>query len=199
VIRDRVIRKTYTMVVHGQIHSSGVIDADLIKDREENQVRIADGTCTEDGRRRAVTIYRPVKTGTRATVVEADLITGRSHQLRVHMASIGHPIVSDPRYGDRRLDQSLLGALQQKQTRKERMRGQRQAEPAQKDRKESGTQKGRRGIRDHSAHRGQLLWCSETAFPKMLPDRAMPRVLAPVAGRVFQCPPPRWWYDLCDI
>ena len=199
VIRDRVIRKTYTMVVHGQIHSSGVIDADLIKDREENQVRIADGTCTEDGRRRAVTIYRPVKTGTRATVVEADLITGRSHQLRVHMASIGHPIVSDPRYGDRRLDQSLLGALQQKQTRKERMQGQRQAEPAQKDRKESGTQKGRRGIRDHSAHRGQLLWCSETAFPKMLPDRAMPRVLTPVAGRVFQCPPPRWWYDLCDI
>ena len=99
MIRDRVIRKTYTMVVHGQIHSSGVINADLIKDREENQVRIADGTCTEDGRRRAVTIYRPVKTGTRATVVEADLITGRSHQLRVHMASIGHPLLGDGKYG----------------------------------------------------------------------------------------------------
>lgn len=57
--------------------------------------------------RHAVTVYRPVRTGKETTLVEADLITGRSHQLRVHMASIGHPIVGDPRYGSRPLDQAL--------------------------------------------------------------------------------------------
>ena len=46
-----------------------------------------------------MTVYRPVLSGKRATLVEADLITGRSHQLRVHMASIGHPLAGDGKYG----------------------------------------------------------------------------------------------------
>ena len=110
VIRDRVIRKTYTMVVHGRVSQEGVIDNDLVKDRGQNQVRVADRESAGPDllRRHAVTVYRPVKAGKRASLVEADLITGRSHQLRVHMASIGHPIVSDPKYGDRGLDRALL-------------------------------------------------------------------------------------------
>ena len=96
--------------------------------------------------------------------MEADLITGRSHQLRVHMASIGHPIVSDPKYGDRSLDRALL----------RRMPGRRS---------------------------GQLLWCSEVFFPETFPESAdaagIREILRPVAGRVFSCPPPGWWGDLC--
>ena len=170
VIRDRVIRKTYIMVVHGQVMEAGVIDNELIKDREHNQVRVAGKADHPDQKiqtsdselsRHAVTIYRPVRTGRQASMVEADLITGRSHQLRVHMASIGHPIVSDPRYGDRELDRKLF--------------------------------RGRRAWRG-----GQLLWCSETAFPKLQDDRRMPEILTPVAGRVFRCPPPGWWTELCE-
>lgn len=176
VIRDRLIRKTYTMIVHGQVFEEGVIENQLIKDHERNQVRVADGSRAEpaDSDREmsesetlhhAVTVYRPVKTGRKASMVEADLITGRSHQLRVHMASIGHPIVSDPRYGDRNLDQTLLRGMQKRQ-------------------------------------RGQLLWCSEVFFSNSLANSAdadnIKEVLSPVAGRLFKCPPPRWWADLCD-
>ena len=166
LIRDRVIRKTYTMAVHGRVSEEGVIDNELVKDRRQNQVRIADRETAgpELHKRHAVTVYRPVKTGKRASLVEADLITGRSHQLRVHMASIGHPIVSDPKYGDRSLDRALMRRMPD-----------------------------RRG--------GQLLWCSEVFFPETFPETAdadgIREVLAPVAGRVFSCPPPRWWEDLC--
>lgn len=52
----------------------------------------------------AKTVYRPLQTGNAASLIEAELLTGRSHQLRVHFASIGHPIVGDPRYGDREKD-----------------------------------------------------------------------------------------------
>ena len=78
LIRDRKIIKTYTMAVHGSIGKPGRIDAGLVKDRTRNQVRTADG-----GGMRAVTVYRPIQTGRLATLTEADLITGRSHQLRV--------------------------------------------------------------------------------------------------------------------
>ena len=187
VIRDRVIRKTYTMVVHGQICAPGTIDNELIKDRQTNLVRLADGKSGQNEqdlqRRQAVTVYRPVRTGNRATMVEADLITGRSHQLRVHMASIGHPIVSDPKYGDRNLDSALLGGLQKSSPRQPER-------PAQKSSRKAGP-----------LHRGQLLWCSEVSFPDSFPDSAdtdgAEEVLAPVAGRVFKCPPPRWWEELC--
>lgn len=187
VIRDRVIRKTYTMVVHGQICAPGTIDNELIKDRQTNLVRLADGKSGQNEqdlqRRQAVTVYRPVRTGHRATMVEADLITGRSHQLRVHMASIGHPIVSDPKYGDRNLDSALLGGLQKSSPRQPE-------QPAQKSSRKAGP-----------VHRGQLLWCSEVSFPDSFPDPAdadgAEEVLAPVAGRVFKCPPPRWWVELC--
>jgi 23S rRNA-/tRNA-specific pseudouridylate synthase len=111
-----VIRKTYTMLVHGQIKEPGLIENELIKDRELNRVRIAaagQDSAVSDRRaevreqsRRAVTVYRPVQIGKRATLVEADLITGRSHQLRVHMAAIGHPLVGDWLYGTE--DHSLI-------------------------------------------------------------------------------------------
>lgn len=52
----------------------------------------------------AETYYRSVQTKRSLSLVEAELLTGRSHQLRVHFASIGHPIAGDPRYGDREKD-----------------------------------------------------------------------------------------------
>lgn len=217
VIRDRAVRKTYTMVVHGQICAPGTIDNELIKDRQSNLVRLAERESGKSGdgkksggpnvrngetrfgrgknreksgqneqelqRRQAVTVYRPVLTGNKASMVEADLITGRSHQLRVHMASIGHPIVSDPKYGDRNLDSALLRALQKSSSPQPK-------QPAQKSSRKAGP-----------VQRGQLLWCSEVSFPDSFPDPAdadgAEEVLAPVAGRVFKCPPPRWWEELC--
>ena len=127
VIRGRALRKTYRMVVHGRVEEPGMVDTDLIKDHSSNQVRTAakpadtaekqkQGLRDKESLRSAVTVYRPVHAGRKCTMVEADLITGRSHQLRVHMASIGHPIVFDPRYGDRKLDLSLAQTIPAIQT-----------------------------------------------------------------------------------
>lgn len=197
VIRDRMIRKTYTMVVHGQIREPGIIENELIKDRELNRVQVADpvqNSVPADGNtenrkhsRRAVTVYRPVQIGKKVTIVEADLITGRSHQLRVHMASIGHPIVSDPKYGDQALDRALLKGL----------------EKVQKDRvltevREKGT-----GRKSRMIHREQLLWCSQVSFPEsfsgLSDEGEMSEVLACLAGRGFECPHPGWWMDLLRV
>ena len=49
----------------------------------------------------------PVKTGNGLTLLEVHLITGRSHQIRAHLASIGHPIAGDTKYGDSHLNQRL--------------------------------------------------------------------------------------------
>lgn len=51
------------------------------------------------------TRVRPLKTGDRFSLIEAELITGRTHQIRVHMARTGHPLAGDPKYGDRRANE----------------------------------------------------------------------------------------------
>ena len=123
-------------------------------------------------RRHAVTVYRPVLSGYRATLVEADLITGRSHQLRVHMASIGHPILFDSRYGNRNLDRSITRLLP--------------AVPG--NRKADGPHR----------NRGQLLWCREIQFPDIFDgDGSGFVILQKLSGRAFSSPEPVWWKNLC--
>ena len=123
-LRERTAHKLYQMVVYGTIREPGVIEGELIKDVNTNTVSFqeikrsetvdaASSFHTKEGRRgatadsvnRAVTRYRPLKTGidrtgAPITLLEAELITGKTHQLRVQMASIGHPIAGDPKYGD---------------------------------------------------------------------------------------------------
>lgn len=77
---DREVRKTYMAVV------DGVIDTELRIDQP------IEG-------REALSIVRPQKRIGERTLVECDLITGRTHQLRIHLASAGHPITGDSRYG----------------------------------------------------------------------------------------------------
>ena len=53
------------------------------------------------------TAYRPLVSGNGYTLLEVHLITGRSHQIRAHLASIGHPIAGDPKYGDPRVNEEV--------------------------------------------------------------------------------------------
>lgn len=117
LLKGRSLRKTYRMIVHGQVTAPGRIEGELVKDRQTNRVRpAAEGSAgkrDQELRRYAATVYRPVRAGRKTTLVEADLLTGRSHQLRVHMASMGNPILGDPKYGDPRdrKDRRLRGQL----------------------------------------------------------------------------------------
>ncbi|MGI6442858.1 MAG: RluA family pseudouridine synthase [Synergistaceae bacterium] len=93
VIRSRNVKKIYYAVVLGDIQNEGEIDAPLLKDPESNTVKI-----DKDGQN-ALTRYKKLASIGKFSIVEIELVTGRPHQARVHMSSVGHPILGDKKYG----------------------------------------------------------------------------------------------------
>jgi 23S rRNA pseudouridine1911/1915/1917 synthase len=95
----RAVTRQYVAVVHGRVRAdTGVVDAPIAR-HPHDRTRMA---VASPGRgRRAVTRYRVVERFIDFTRVEVTLETGRTHQIRVHMASVGHPVVGDEVYGGR--------------------------------------------------------------------------------------------------
>lgn len=92
----RQTRKTYIARVQGVIEADhGVVDLPLVVDWENRPKQMV---CHETGKP-AVTQWRVIKRGAQETRVQLMPKTGRTHQLRVHMLALGHPILGDPFYG----------------------------------------------------------------------------------------------------
>ncbi len=100
LIKSRSIKKFYRMLVKGEVRKEETLEGFLIKDEVSNKVRLA-ANGNEDKSAYIKTRYYPVQVFSDKTLVEAELITGKTHQIRIHMASTGHPLLGDYKYGDR--------------------------------------------------------------------------------------------------
>ena len=93
--RDRTVLKSYIALVHGRVdNSTGRIDQPLARD-PANRTRMA----VVRGGRSALTLYKVRKHYQRFTLLDVELKTGRTHQIRVHLMWLHHPVVGDETYG----------------------------------------------------------------------------------------------------
>ncbi len=105
-IRDGAIHKYYLCAVHGvPAVRQATLSAFLIKNSAENTVRIYDRDPGR-GAKQIRTAYRVLATRGDSALLEINLLTGRTHQIRAHMAHIGHPLWGDGKYGQNRLDRA---------------------------------------------------------------------------------------------
>jgi 23S rRNA pseudouridine1911/1915/1917 synthase len=98
MVKDRDLKRTYLTLVHGVPSTRlGTVDAPIGRDPGDRK-RMA---VTKRASRPSVTEFKVIRDLKECALLEVDLVTGRTHQIRVHLAYIGHAVVGDPVYGTR--------------------------------------------------------------------------------------------------
>ena len=106
-IKLREIEKFYLAAVHGiPSEKEKTLHGYLIKDEKTNTVRVFDKNPPR-GAKEIITKYRVIAKGTDTALLEVELMTGRTHQIRAHLAHAGHPLVGDGKYGINKKDKAL--------------------------------------------------------------------------------------------
>ena len=103
MFRERSLKKYYLCLVHGRVTEARRISGFLSKDERTNRVRVQ----RAGERRSPQKEYCPLRSGDGVTLLEVHLITGKTHQIRAHLAAEGHPIIGDYKYGMRSVNDSF--------------------------------------------------------------------------------------------
>ena len=110
MFRERSLKKYYLCLVHGRVTEARRISGFLSKDERTNRVRVqraGERRSPQKEEARIETEYRPLRSGDGVTLLEVHLITGKTHQIRAHLAAEGHPIIGDYKYGMRSVNDSF--------------------------------------------------------------------------------------------
>ncbi len=102
--KERTVGKYYLCLAYGRMEEEKSIRGYLCKEEEKNHVQIYQNE--HPGSVLIETEYRPLAAGMDVTLLEVHLITGKTHQIRAHLAAEGHPIVGDYKYGLRKINDS---------------------------------------------------------------------------------------------
>ena len=107
-ISEKSVLRKYVCLVHGVINEdTATIDAPIGRDKNNRKKMCVTGDNSKD----AITNIRVIERYSNSTLIECSLETGRTHQIRVHMSYINHPVVNDPVYGYKNLDDVEFGQM----------------------------------------------------------------------------------------
>lgn len=104
LIKERKIRKFYRTFVKGEVNEFAHVKGYLMKDETNNKVTLKDSVKEYEKEQYVPieTAYKPINVKNGYTYLEVELITGKTHQIRAHLSSKGHPLLGDEKYGDRK-------------------------------------------------------------------------------------------------
>ncbi|WP_313757351.1 RluA family pseudouridine synthase [Tissierella sp.] len=98
-IKKGRIRRFYKTIVKGNIRKEFTVEGYLLKDEDKNKVTIHEKNL--DGSKKIITVVKPLKSKNGYSLLEIELITGRTHQIRGHLSSLGYPVIGDRKYGNK--------------------------------------------------------------------------------------------------
>ncbi len=105
LLREHAVEKTYTTLLAGQLAAASMqVDAALLRNTVRSGERMV--AISEEGKEAKTHIQR-LQQYAQATLAQVQIDTGRTHQIRVHTASIGHPLAGDEKYGDREFNKAM--------------------------------------------------------------------------------------------
>lgn len=104
-LKSGEVDKQYVAVLCGEMNEPVTVNAPLLKQQPELGDRMV--VVDEEQGKTALTRFRPRLSGAGCSLVDIEIETGRTHQIRVHSAHLGHPVLGDERYGDRAINKSV--------------------------------------------------------------------------------------------